>query len=327
MNSSSNAVVDRDVQEEKISPYRIFSHEAWAKLRADTPLTLTEEELQNLRSLNDPISINEVKEIYLPLSRLLSLYVAAMQNLYKTTEHFLQAQRDGKVPYIIGIAGSVAVGKSTTARILKELLARWPNTPKVDLITTDGFLMPNKELIAQNLLHRKGFPESYNISALLRFLTDIKTGKRRVKASVYSHLSYDVIPDEYIVVDRPDILIVEGLNVLQPGRLPKDGTIIPFVSDYFDFSIYLDADEKDLRRWYLERFFDLRNTAFKDPRSYFHRYSQIPESELLEIATGLWEKINLLNLNENILPTRQRASLILRKGGSHRIEEVSLRRL
>ena len=319
--------LDKIHSDEPLSPYQYFSREQWASLRADTPMTLSAEEIRHLRSSNDPISVEEVKEIYLPLSRLLALYVEATQKLYKTTERFLQTSHYGKVPYIIGIAGSVAVGKSTTARLLKALLARWPNTPKVDLVTTDGFLLPNKELIRQNLLRRKGFPESYNINAVLRFLGEIKTGNRNVKAPVYSHLRYDVIPDEYEIIDRPDILIVEGLNVLQPARLPRDGTIIPFVSDYFDFSIYLDARKVDLRQWYLERFFKMRDTAFKDPNSYFHRYSLIPVEQLLPIATDLWDGINLVNLNENILPTRQRADLILRKGTDHRIEKVSLRRL
>jgi len=313
--------------DEPLSPYQHFSREKWASLRADTPMTLSEEEIVQLRSSNDPISVEEVEKIYLPLSLLLAHYVEAAQKLYKTTEHFLQTAHYGKVPYIIGIAGSVAVGKSTTARLLKALLARWPNMPKVDLITTDGFLLPNKELISQNLLRRKGFPESYNISALLHFLAEIKTGNRHVKAPVYSHLRYDIIPDEYDIIDRPDILIVEGLNVLQPARLPRDGSVIPFVSDYFDFSLYLDAKKTDLRQWYLERFFKMHDTAFKDHESYFHRYSLIPKDQLVPIAEDLWDSINLVNLNENILPTRQRADLILRKGADHRIEKVSLRRL
>jgi type I pantothenate kinase len=313
--------------EDDLSPYRIFSRDEWAKLRADTPLTLTEDEVERLHSLNDPISLDEVAAIYLPLSRLLSFYVASMQDLFKATQRFLLAEAETKVPYIIGIAGSVAVGKSTTARVLQALLARWPNTPKVDLITTDGFLLPNEELSRLGLMDRKGFPESYDTGALLHFLADIKAGKRNVKAPVYSHLVYDVMPGERTVIDRPDLLIVEGLNVLQPARLPRDGKAIPFVSDYFDFSIYLDADETDLHRWYVDRFLRLRQTAFRDPKSFFRKYAELAEREAMDTADSLWSRINLVNLRENILPTRQRASLILRKGASHRIEQVALRRL
>ncbi len=314
-------------RDDGLSPYRIFTRDEWAKLRADTPLTLTADEVVRLQSLNDPVGLEEVVAIYLPLSRLLSLYVAATQGLFRATQRFLLAENEAKVPYIIGVAGSVAVGKSTTARLLKALLARWPNTPKVDLVTTDGFLLPNAELQRLGLMERKGFPESYDTNKLLHFLADIKAGRRNVSAPLYSHLVYDVVPDEKVVVDRPDILIVEGLNVLQPARLPKDGTVIPFVSDYFDFSIYLDADENDLHRWYVDRFLRLRQTAFRDPLSYFRKYAEISEDEAIAVADGLWTRINLVNLRENILPTRQRASLILRKGPSHRIEQVALRRL
>jgi len=310
-----------------LSPYRTFTRDEWARLRADAPMTLTADEVVQLQSLNDPISLDEVAAIYLPLSRLLSLYVAATQGLFKATQRFLLAEHQEKVPYIIGVAGSVAVGKSTTARVLKALLARWPNTPKVDLVTTDGFLLPNAELTRLNLMERKGFPESYDTGKLLHFLADIKAGKRNVKAPLYSHLVYDVVPGEETNVDRPDILIVEGLNVLQPARMPKDGTAIPFVSDFFDFSVYIDADEADLHRWYVNRFLRLRHTAFRDPLSYFRRYAELAEAEAIEIAEGLWNRINLVNLQENIVPTRQRASLILKKGPSHRIESVALRRL
>jgi type I pantothenate kinase len=320
-------VVSAVEDDDGLSPYRTFSRDEWAKLRADAPMTLTADEVMQLQSLNDPISIDEVAAIYLPLSRLLSLYVAATQGLFKATQRFLLAEKDAKVPYIIGVAGSVAVGKSTTARVLKALLARWPNTPKVDLVTTDGFLLPNAELTRLGLMERKGFPESYDTGKLLHFLADIKAGKRNVHAPLYSHLVYDVVPGEETVVDRPDILIVEGLNVLQPARMPKDGTAIPFVSDFFDFSVYIDADEEDLHRWYVNRFLRLRHTAFRDPLSYFRRYAELPEAEAISIADGLWNRINLLNLQENIVPTRQRASLILKKGASHRIETVALRRL
>jgi type I pantothenate kinase len=309
-----------------VSPHRVFSRSQWAALRADTPLTLTADEVAQLRSLNDPVSLDEVVEIYLPISRLLSLYVGATQALYDATRTFL-GSKDGVTPFIIGIAGSVAVGKSTTARILKALLGRWPNTPKVALMATDGFLLPNSVLLREELMERKGFPESYDLPALLAFLNDIKAAKRNVAAPVYSHLVYDIVPGETVIVDRPDILIVEGLNVLQTSRPPRDGRAVPFVSDYFDFSIYLDADETVIRRWYIERFQRLRETAFRDPASYFHRYAAVAEGEATTIAEGLWSRINLANLRENILPTRARADLILRKGVSHAVEEVALRRI
>jgi type I pantothenate kinase len=318
--------VSGDLMLEQPSPYRVFTRDEWAHLRADTPLTLTIDDLERLQSVNDPISLEEIVAIYLPLSRLLALYAAATQGLFKATQRFLGAE-DGKMPYVIGIAGSVAVGKSTSARVLKALLSRWPNTPKVQLVTTDGFLLPNAELKRLGLMERKGFPESYDASAIVRFLSAVKAGERNVRAPVYSHLTYDVVSDEHVTVDRPDILIFEGLNVLQPGRLARDGRAIAFVSDFFDFSIYLDAEESLLRQWYIRRFMRLRETAFRDPRSFFQRYAELPEDEALKIATGLWERINLPNLEENILPTRPRASLILRKGASHLIEEVALRKL
>ena len=309
-----------------LSPFRVFSRVEWAGLRADTPLTLSLDEIKKLQSLNDRLSLEEVVDIYLPLSRLLALYVAATQGLFKATQRFLNAG-DGKSPYIIGVAGSVAVGKSTTARVLEKLLARWPNTPKVSLVTTDGFLLPNAELRKQGLMERKGFPESYDGAALLNFIARIKAGERNVVAPLYSHLVYDVVPGEEVVIDRPDILIVEGLNVLQPPRLPRDGRPIPYVSDFFDFSIYIDADEELLRRWYVDRFMALRHTAFRKPESFFRRYAEISEEEALATAHGLWDRINLPNLRENIFPTRPRADLILRKGESHMIEEVALRKL
>lgn len=308
------------------SPYRTFSRMEWAQRREDTPMTLTSSEVSMLRSMHDQLDMAEVEDIYLPLSRLLSLYVAATQRLFRAQQKFLGTE-DSKMPYVIGVAGSVAVGKSTTARVLQALLARWPNTPTVDLITTDGFLYPNAVLQQDGLMEKKGFPESYDLPELLRFLTAIKAGRRPVRAPVYSHMVYDVVPNEWIEIDRPDILIVEGLNVLQTGRPPKDGKAVPFVSDFFDFSVYLDAEEEVLRRWYVDRFLALRLTAFRDPMSYFHRYSRLSDEEAVETATGIWTRTNLVNLRDNILPTRQRADLILKKGGDHRVDAVSLRKL
>jgi type I pantothenate kinase len=317
LNSDTNGVPN---------PYRVFSRAEWASLRAETPLTLSEDEIERLRGLNERLSIDEVVEIYLPLSRMMSLYVHAAQELFRATRNFLDAE-ESKVPYIIGIGGSVAVGKSTTARVLQALLARWPNTPKVDLVTTDGFLHPNAVLERENIMDKKGFPESFDIARLLRFLSRIKAGERNVEAPVYSHFVYDVLPDETVVVDRPDILIVEGLNVLQTGRPPKDGKAVPFVSDFFDFSIFIDADPLIAERWYVERFMKLRETAFRDPGSYFHRYSKLSDEEAVTTATAIWRRTNLPNLLENILPTRQRADLILVKGDDHLVEEVWLRKL
>lgn len=265
-------------------------------------------------------------QIYLPLSRLINLYVAATQNLFGVTQKFLGGA-EHKVPYIIGMGGSVAVGKSTTARLLRALLARWPDHLKVDLVTTDGFLYPNEVLEREGIMERKGFPESYDLPSLLRFMSDIKAGRRNVAAPVYSHLTYNVLPDARVVVDQPDILIVEGLNVLQTGRPPKDGKAIPYVSDFFDFSIYIDADVAVLRRWYVARFLSLRETAFRDPNSFFHRYSKLTDEEAHTIANSIWDRINLPNLLENIQPTRQRADLILYKGEQHSIETVALRKL
>jgi type I pantothenate kinase len=304
----------------------VFSRAEWAGRRADTPMTLRPEEITRLRSMHDRLDISEVEEIYLPLSRLLSLYVAATQGLFRAQEGFLGTE-DTKMPYIIGVGGSVAAGKSTTARVLQALLARWPNVPKVDLLTTDGFLFPNAVLEREGLMEKKGFPESYDLTGLLHFLSDIKAGRRPVRAPVYSHLVYDVIPNQWVEIDRPDILIVEGLNVLQAGRLPRDGKAIPFVSDFFDFSVYLDADEDVLLSWYVNRFLTLRGTAFADPKSYFHRYAKLSDAEAVATATSIWNRINLVNLHENILPTRPRADLILKKGETHQVEAVALRRL
>jgi len=305
------------------SRYLDFDREAWSQLRAATPLTLDQPELERLRGINERIDMDEVATVYLPLSRLLNLYVSATQDLHKVSATFLGTIAP-KVPYVIGIAGSVAVGKSTFARILQALLAQWPDHPKVDLITTDGFLYPNAELERRGLLDRKGFPESYDTSALVRFVGQVKAGVPEVGAPVYSHLHYDVLPDQQVVVRQPDILIVEGLNVLQTG---SDGARPVFVSDFFDFSIYVDADEEHIERWYIERFRRLRDTAFRDPRSYFSRYATLTDSEADRTAAGIWTQINGRNLVENILPTRTRADLILGKGPDHAVQRVWLRKL
>jgi type I pantothenate kinase len=309
------------------SPFRHFTRDEWARLRADTPLTLTIEDIRRVQSHHDPIDLDEVVAVYLPLSRLLALYVAATQGLFKATQRFLGADVDGKVPYIIGVAGSVAVGKSTTARVLQALLSRWPNTPKVQLVTTDGFLHPNAKLIADGIMDRKGFPESYDGMAIINFLGAVKAGERNVRAPVYSHLVYDVVPGESVTVDRPDILIVEGLNVLMPNKLSRFSREAPFVSDFFDFSVFLDASEDLLEKWYVERFMRLRNTAFRDPRSFFKKFADLDDATAEATARDIWRRINLVNLRENILPTMPRASLRLVKGASHRIEQVALRKL
>jgi len=306
------------------TPYRRFTKAEWEALRADEPMTLTAEDVVRLRSLSDPISLDEAERAYLPLSRLLSFYVEAIQSLHTVSKRFLNTD-EPKVPFVIGIAGSVAVGKSTTARILHALLQRWPSSPKVDLVTTDGFLQPNAVLNQRGIMRRKGFPESYDRARLVRFLADIKSGKANVEVPLYSHLVYDVIPGEHVTIDRPDVLIVEGLNILQPGVPGKGGEPIRFASDFIDFSIYVDADIDDLERWYMERFYRLRETAFRNPASFFKRYADMSKEEAGKFGMDNWRSINLPNLVENIAPTRSRADLILRKGGDHLLEQVWLR--
>jgi type I pantothenate kinase len=304
-----------------VGRYLEFTRDEWKPLRAATPLTLREHDLDALRGINDMLSIDEVADVYLPLTRLLNLYVSATQNLHKVSATFLGTIAP-KVPYVIGVAGSVAVGKSTFARVLQALLSRWPDHPKVDLVTTDGFLLPNRELEARGLMNRKGFPESYDARRLLQFMREVKAGEDEVRAPVYSHVVYDIVDDEEIVVRRPDILILEGINVLQVS-----GTRTEFVSDYFDFSIYVDADEEDIENWYVERFLALRETVFKDPTSFFRHFAHLSHEEAVETARGIWSEINGRNLAENILPTRERASLVLVKGRDHTVSSVKLRRL
>jgi type I pantothenate kinase len=303
-----------------------LTREDWSRLRASTPLDLDEWDLATLHGLNEEVFLDEVIEVYLPLSRLLNLYVAATQSLYRVTDTFL-GKPTSKVPYIIGIAGSVAVGKSTTARILRALLARWPDHPIVDLVTTDGFLYPNEVLEERDMMARKGFPESYDVGRLLRFVSDVKSGKEEVAAPVYSHLTYDVLPDEAKFVRQPDVMILEGLNVLQTedgGQREVPGT---FVSDFFDFSIYVDAEDADLEKWYVDRFLTLRDTVFQDKDSYFNRYASLSTEKAKKVARSIWAEVNGPNLVHNIKPTRERARLILEKGSDHSVRSVKLRKL
>lgn len=314
------------------TPYVDLSRAEWSALRDKTPLPLSADEVERLRGLGDVIDLDEVRDVYLPLSRLLNLYVAATGNLRGALNTFLGDAKNGQgpqtgTPFVIGVAGSVAVGKSTTARLLQALLARWPDHPRVELVTTDGFLYPNAELHRRGLMSRKGFPESYDRRALTRFVADVKAGKDEVSAPVYSHLIYDIVPGERLTVHRPDILIVEGLNVLQPALPGKDGLTRVGLADYFDFSLYVDARTADNERWYLSRFRRLRETAFQDPSSYFRKYTQVSEDEALDYARMLWRTINEPNLRQNVQPTRGRATLVLRKGPDHKVQRLSLRKL
>lgn len=306
--------------------YTDFDRATWSALRAATPLSLGRADLARLRGLGEPIDLVEVEEVYLPLSRLLDVLVTASAARRVATSTFL-GEETANVPFVIGVAGSVAVGKSTTSRVLRELLARWSHHPSVELVPTDGFLLPNAELARRGLLDRKGFPESYDQRALLRFLTAVKSGAPEVSAPVYSHLTYDVLPDEQVVVRCPDVLLVEGLNVLQPPRTRSDGESSLAVSDFFDVSIYVDAALADLRRWYVERFLRLRETAFADPASYFHRFAALTDATARETATTIWREVNEPNLVQNILPTRGRATLVLQKGPDHAVRRVRLRKL
>ncbi|WP_028049944.1 type I pantothenate kinase [Cellulomonas sp. URHD0024] len=308
------------------TPFVDLDRDAWARLSASTPLPLTDADVERLAGLGDPIDLAEVDVVYRPISRLLDLHIEATRGLHAASSTFLREDVGG-TPFVIGVAGSVAVGKSTTARVLRELLARWPATPRVQLVTTDGFLYPNAELARRGLMERKGFPESYDRRALLRFVSQVKAGRPEVTVPVYDHLTYDIVPGREIVVSRPDVLIVEGLNVLQPARPSSEGPSSLAVSDFFDFSIYVDARTADVRQWYVERFLRLRETAFARPESYFHRFAALSDAEAVDRAETIWDSINAPNLLQNILPTRSRATLVLTKGPDHAVQRVRLRKL
>ena len=310
----------------ELNPYVDFDRAQWSALRAATPLTLTESDIEAFRGLNEPIELSEVEEVYLPLTRLLNLRFAATRDLRVVTETFLGSTR-ARVPYVIGIGGSVAAGKSTIARLLQAVLGRWPDHPRVDLVTTDGFLYPNAALEARGLMSRKGFPESYDVRALLEFLAALKAGEREVRAPVYSHLTYDIVEGGENVLRAPDIVIVEGVNVLQtPARRGRTEASL-VVSDFFDFSIYVDASEEDLEHWYVARLLVLRETSLNDPRSYFNFLTRSSEDDTRQFGSAVWREINLANLRENIAPSRERANLVLEKGADHRVRRVRLRKL
>jgi len=309
-----------------LSPYIELDRSSWAELAGNAPQPLSAEEIERVRGLGDELDLEEVRQVYLPLTQLISLHVTHAGELYRSTEEFLNRPQPERTPFVIGLAGSVAVGKSTTARLLKELLSHSPDHPSVELVTTDGFLLPNAELERRGLLERKGFPESYDRKALLRFVIDVKSGAECVSAPVYSHLTYDRT-DEIVDIKRPDIVIIEGLNVLAPAKDRGDGSPGVSISDYFDFSLYVDAASRDIRRWYIERFLTLRKTAFADPASYFHRYSDFTDDEAIERADHLWNTINWPNLRENIQTTRGRASLVLRKDSDHTVRWIRIRKL
>lgn len=316
----------RSAPQHASTPFDEISRQDWARLSDQTPLPLTEEDAERLRGLGDRLDLDELDAVYRPISHLLSIQVAAAQDLRRRRSGFLD-QPLLRTPYVIAVAGSVAVGKSTTARLLRELMSRWPDTPRVQLVTTDGFLYPNSVLESRGIMHRKGFPESYDRKALLRFVAEVKAGTERVEAPVYSHLVYDIVSDQKVVVERPDVLIIEGLNVLQAPRPREDGRLGVAVSDFLDFSVYVDGRVEDVKRWYMDRFLQLRETAFSDPHSYFRKYAELSDAEARSTADGIWDSINGPNLTENVLPTRGRADLVLRKDADHRVRSVLLRRV